>query len=82
MERVSGVFLTDSVHFGLTGHDELDTKLKAVGVNYVSSDQPLGMDVHKGISGSNANKPGELSMLLRYMAFRFRYCYLEPDSDA
>ena len=48
MERVSGVFLTDSVHFGLTGHDELDTKLKAVGVNYVSSDQPLGMDVNKG----------------------------------
>jgi len=42
LERVSGVFLTDSVHFGLTGHDELDTKLKAVGVNYVSSDQPLG----------------------------------------
>ena len=36
-KRVIGVFLTDSVHYGLTGNKDLDTKMRKVGKNYVTS---------------------------------------------
>ena len=36
-KRVVGVFLTDSVHYGLTGKKDLDKKLRKVGKNYVTS---------------------------------------------
>jgi len=45
LERVSGVFMTDSVHYGLTGRKDLDTKMKDIGVNYVTSQLPLGEPV-------------------------------------
>ena len=37
-ERVVGVFLTDSVHYGLSGNRDLDNKLKQIGKNYIASD--------------------------------------------
>ena len=39
LQRVSGVFMTDSVHFRLTGDREVDTKLELVSKNYVTSDK-------------------------------------------
>mmetsp|Transcript_9807 Transcript_9807/g.11783 ORF Transcript_9807/g.11783 Transcript_9807/m.11783 type:complete len:317 (-) Transcript_9807:75-1025(-) len=41
LDRVGAFLLTDSVHSSLTGDDEVDTKLKAVGKNYVTSTTPL-----------------------------------------
>ena len=41
-DKVVGVFLTDSVHYGLSGDKQLDKKLKEIGKNYVTSDEPLG----------------------------------------
>jgi len=42
LERVSGVFMTDSVHLRLTGDSELDNKLEHVSKNYVTSDKDVG----------------------------------------
>ena len=39
LKRVCGVFLTDSVHYRLTGHQELDNKLEMVSRNYVTSEK-------------------------------------------
>ena len=41
LKRVCGVFMTDSVHYRLTGHQELDTKLELISKNYVTSDQVM-----------------------------------------
>ena len=42
MNRVCGVFLTDSVHYGLTGKNVLDTKLRNISRNYVANSKPVG----------------------------------------
>ena len=41
LKRVCGVFMTDSVHYRLTGNQELDTKLELISKNYVTSDKVL-----------------------------------------
>jgi len=42
--RVVGVFFTDSVHYrGLSGHKDVDKRLKKIGKNYVASDQEVGI---------------------------------------
>ena len=41
LKRVCGVFMTDSVHYRLTGHQELDTKLELISKNYVTSDKVM-----------------------------------------
>ena len=41
LKRVCGVFMTDSVHYRLTGHQELDTKLEVISKNYVASDKVM-----------------------------------------
>ena len=40
--RVAGVFMTDSVHYRLTGDQEVDTKLELVSKNYVASEEEVG----------------------------------------
>ena len=39
MARVSGVFMTDSVHYRLTGAKDLDQKLELISKNYVTSEE-------------------------------------------
>merc|ERR1719232_824244 len=46
-KRVIGVFLTDSVHYGLTGNKDLDTKMRKVGKNYVTSTEEMGKELRK-----------------------------------
>ena len=41
LKRVCGVFMTDSVHYRLTGYPELDNKLELISKNYVSSDKVM-----------------------------------------
>ena len=47
MNRVCGVFLTDSVHYGLTGKNVLDTKLRNISRNYVANSKPVGKIVYR-----------------------------------
>ena len=47
LDRVSGVFLTDSVHYKLSGDKEVDKKLEKIGKNYVGSDLEVGTPVKK-----------------------------------
>jgi len=42
LARVKGIYFTDSVHFGLTKSAELNTRLKEISKNYVTSDKPVG----------------------------------------
>ena len=41
LKRVCGVFMTDSVHYHLTGYPELDNKLELISKNYVTSDKVM-----------------------------------------
>merc|ERR1719239_169590 len=43
LKRVCGVFMTDSVHYRLTGNQELDTKLEVISKNYVTSEKEVGL---------------------------------------
>jgi hypothetical protein len=45
LERVSGVFMTDSVHYKLTGDKKVNKKLEKIGKNYVGSDLEVGTPV-------------------------------------
>ena len=45
MSRVRLVELTDSVHYGLTKHKEVDRRLRRIGKNYVTSSLPVGTPV-------------------------------------
>jgi len=47
LERVSGVFMTDSVHYKLSGDKEVIKKLEKIGKNYVGSDLEVGTPVEK-----------------------------------
>ena len=47
MERVSGVFMTDSVHFKLTQNEKVNKKLEEIGKNYVGTDLEVGTPVEK-----------------------------------
>ena len=41
MSRLAGVFLTDSVHYGLSGDEDLDKRLVRIGKNYVTSEEVI-----------------------------------------
>ncbi len=45
LSRVRLVQLTDSVHYGLTGHREVDRKLRRCSKNFVTSSLPPGTPV-------------------------------------
>jgi len=45
LERVKAVLLTDSVHGGLPRDKDVRNKLIKIGINYVSSEKPLGTKV-------------------------------------
>jgi len=53
MERVFGVFLTDSTHYQLTDDDSLNRKLIEMGKNYVASDEVLGTPIIYSRSSEN-----------------------------
>ncbi len=53
------VELTDSVHYGLTGHKEVDRKLRRCAKNFVTSSLPPGTPVR-------LVKKGEAIWHLRY----------------
>jgi len=42
LNRVNGIFMTDSVHYNLSGKKNVDEKLRTVGKNYVGSTLPVG----------------------------------------
>ena len=41
MRRLAGVFLTDSVHYGLSGDEDMDKMLVRIGKNYVTSEEVI-----------------------------------------
>jgi len=47
INRVSGVFMTDSVHYKLTSNMQVNKKLVVMGKNYVGSDKEVGTPVEK-----------------------------------
>jgi pimeloyl-ACP methyl ester carboxylesterase len=53
LDRVSGVFMTDSVHYKLSGDKEVDKKLEKIGKNYVGSDLEVGTPVEKMVGSKN-----------------------------
>eukprot|EP00092_Neocalanus_flemingeri_P087826 GFUD01110896.1.p1 GENE.GFUD01110896.1~~GFUD01110896.1.p1 ORF type:complete len:372 (-),score=143.23 GFUD01110896.1:60-1175(-) len=56
LSKVSGVFLTDSVHYKLSGDKKVDRKLEKIGKNYVGSDLELGVPV-KNLFGGTGGIP-------------------------
>lgn len=54
LTRVVSVLMTDSVHGRLTGDEEVDKKLRKVGINFVASDLEVGakVDNRYGIVGN------------------------------
>ena len=53
LERVSGVFLTDSVHYKMAGDKEVDRKLERMGKNYVGSHLELATPVKDMFGGED-----------------------------
>ncbi len=51
LNRVRLVQLTDSVHYGLTGHREVDRKLRRCAKNFVTSSLPPGTPVRLVMKG-------------------------------
>ena len=41
MSRLAGVFLTDSVHYALSGDEDMDKMLVRIGKNYVTSEEVI-----------------------------------------
>ena len=41
MRRLAGVFLTDSVHYALSGDEDMDKMLVRIGKNYVTSEEVI-----------------------------------------
>ena len=41
MSRMAGVFLTDSVHYALSGDEDMDKMLVRIGKNYVTSEEVI-----------------------------------------
>lgn len=57
MNRVKGIFLTDSVHTSLTTDDELNNHLAAIGKNYVTSKLPAGESTQRSFRFGNDFMP-------------------------
>jgi len=53
LDRVTGVFLTDSVHYKLSGDKQVDIKLVKIGKNYVGSELELGAEVKNMFGGKD-----------------------------
>jgi len=53
IKRVNGVFMTDSVHYQLSGHKDVDKKLVEIGKNYVATDLEVGTPVENMFTPKN-----------------------------
>jgi len=58
IDRVDGIFFTDSVHYQLTQSKHLNKKLMDIGKNYVASEKPLGEVVRTSKSDIKALSAG------------------------